>query len=113
MERLGAHRTLDLIYTADLMSGAEAVTAGLFSRSVPAEELLAFTREKVAVAAAGATLAFRESKTLVAAVRDQRIGLWESLDAENHAQGRLCDSADYTEGFAAFQQKRKPVFHGR
>lgn len=113
VERLGAHRTLDLIYTADLMSGAEAVTAGLFSRSVPAEELLAFTREKVAVAAAGATLAFRESKTLVAAVRDQRIGLWESLDAENHAQGRLCDSADYTEGFAAFQQKRKPVFHGR
>lgn len=113
VERLGAHRTLDLIYTADLMSGAEAVAAGLFSRAVPAEELLAFTREKVAVAAAGATLAFRESKTLVAAVRDQRIGLWESLDAENHAQGRLCDSADYTEGFAAFQQKRKPVFHGR
>ena len=113
VERLGAHRTLDLIYTADLMSGAEAVAAGLFSRAVPAEELLDFTREKVAVAAAGATLAFRETKTLVAAVRDQRIGLWESLDAENHAQGRLCDSADYTEGFAAFQQKRKPVFHGR
>ncbi|EXF25713.1 crotonase [Nesterenkonia sp. AN1] len=112
VERLGAHRTLDLIYTADLMSGAEAVTAGLFSRAVPAEELLEFTREKAAVAAAGATLAFRESKALVAAVRDQRIGLWESLNAENHAQGRLCDSADYTEGFAAFQEKRKPVFHG-
>lgn len=112
-ERLGAHRTLDLIYTGDLMSGAEAVTAGLFSRALPAEELLDFTREKVAVAAAGATLAFRESKNLVAAVRDQRIGLWESLDAENHTQGRLCDSADYTEGFAAFQQKRKPVFRGR
>ncbi|MGJ9373457.1 enoyl-CoA hydratase/isomerase family protein [Nesterenkonia sp. CF4.4] len=112
VERLGAHRTLDLIYTADLMSGAEAVAAGLFSRAMPAEELLDVTREKVAVAAAGATLAFRESKALVAEVRDQRIGLWESLNAENHAQGRLCDSADYTEGFAAFQQKRRPVFHG-
>ena len=29
-ERLGAHRTLDLIYTAELMSGAEAVGSGLF-----------------------------------------------------------------------------------
>ncbi len=113
VERLGAHRTLDLIYTGDLMSGAEAVTAGLFSRAVDPEELLDFTREKVAVAAQGATLAFRESKALVAAVRDQRIGLWESLKDENHAQGRLCDSTDYSEGFAAFQTKRKPVFSGR
>lgn len=113
VERLGAHRTLDLIYTADLMSGAEAVAAGLFSRALPAEELLDFTRKKVAVAAEGATLAFRESKALVAQLRDQRIGLWQSLEAENHAQGRLCDSADYSEGFAAFQEKRKPAFHGR
>ena len=30
-ERLGAHRTLDLIYTGRLMTGAEAVAAGLFS----------------------------------------------------------------------------------
>ncbi|WP_253908554.1 enoyl-CoA hydratase/isomerase family protein, partial [Arthrobacter sp. H41] len=28
-ERLGAHRTLDLVYTAELMSGAEAVAGGL------------------------------------------------------------------------------------
>ncbi|GAA1135603.1 enoyl-CoA hydratase/isomerase family protein [Nesterenkonia lutea] len=113
VERLGAHRTLDLIYTGDLMSGAEAVAAGLFSRAMDAEDLLDFAREKTAVAARGATLAFRESKALVAAVRDQRIGLWESLKEENHAQGRLCASADYTEGFAAFQEKRKPVFLGR
>ena len=39
VERLGAHRTLDLIYTAELMSGAEAVRSGLFSRSVPAPPL--------------------------------------------------------------------------
>ena len=34
-ERLGAHRTLDLIYTGRLMSGAEAVASGLFSRVFP------------------------------------------------------------------------------
>lgn len=46
-ERLGAHRTLDLIYTGEMMSGAEAVTAGLFSRAVPTEELAEFTEERV------------------------------------------------------------------
>ncbi|OSM43734.1 enoyl-CoA hydratase/isomerase family protein [Nesterenkonia sp. PF2B19] len=111
-ERLGAHRTLDLIYTGDLMSGAEAVASGLFSRAVADDELLQFTREKARRASSGATLAFRESKALVARIRDERIGLWESLDEENRAQGRLCDSADYAEGFAAFQQKRKPTFRG-
>ena len=113
VERLGAHRTLDLIYTAELMSGAEAVRSGLFSRAVPGDELLEFTREKARRAASGATLAFRESKALVARIRDERIGLWESLNDENRAQGRLCDSADYAEGFAAFQAKRTPRFNGR
>ncbi len=37
-ERLGAHRALDLIYTGELMTGAEAVAAGLFSRAVPGDE---------------------------------------------------------------------------
>ncbi|MBB4736008.1 enoyl-CoA hydratase/carnithine racemase [Micrococcus cohnii] len=112
-ERLGAHRTLDLIYTAELISGAEAVQAGLFSRAVPAEELLEFTRAKAAQAASGATLAFRASKQLVAQIRDRRIGLWESLDAENIAQGELCGTDDYAEGFRAFQEKRRPEFTGR
>lgn len=113
VERLGAHRTLDLIYTAELISGAEAVASGLFSRAVPAEELLEFTREKAQRAASGATLAFRESKKLVARIRDERIGLWESLEDENRAQAALCASEDYAEGFAAFQSKRAPEFHGK
>lgn len=113
VERLGAHRTLDLIYTAELISGAEAVTAGLFSRAVPADQLVEFTREKATRTASGATLAFCESKKLVAQIRDQRLGLWESLDHENRAQAALCATEDYAEGFAAFQTKRKPEFHGR
>ncbi|GGF11791.1 enoyl-CoA hydratase/isomerase family protein [Subtercola lobariae] len=111
-ERLGAHRTLDLIYTAELMSGADAVAAGLFSRVLPADDLLTFTRAKVARVAQGATEAFLASKALIASIRDDRIGLWTSLADENRAQGDLCLTDDYREGFAAFQQKRSPVFHG-
>lgn len=112
-ERLGMHRTLDLIYTGDLMSGAEAVRAGLFSRAFPADELLERTREVVARVAEGATGAFLASKELVAQIRDRRLGLWESMDAENKAQAALCDSEDYREGFKAFQEKRKPAFSGK
>lgn len=111
-ERLGAHRTLDLIYTADLMSGADAVASGLFSRAFPADQLLESTRATVEKVATGATGAFRASKALVASVRDRRLGLWESVAEENTTQGELCASADYAEGFRAFQEKRAPSFKG-
>ncbi|MGF2948729.1 enoyl-CoA hydratase/isomerase family protein [Microbacterium alcoholitolerans] len=112
-ERLGAHKTLDLIYTGRLMSGAEAVASGLFSRAFPDDEVRAATEDAAAAAARGATAAFLASKQLIARIRDERLALWESVDIENAAQAALCDTDDYREGFAAFQQKRKPQFTGR
>jgi 2-(1,2-epoxy-1,2-dihydrophenyl)acetyl-CoA isomerase len=112
VERLGAHKTLDLIVTGRLMSGEEAVQSGLFSRVFPADEVLQQARDAAATAATGATQAFLASKALVRDLRDSRLGLWESLDAENRAQAALCDTDDYREGFAAFQQKREPRFTG-
>ncbi|MFK0006926.1 enoyl-CoA hydratase/isomerase family protein [Paenarthrobacter sp. NPDC090520] len=111
-ERLGMHRTLDLIYTADLISGSEAVAQGLFSRAMPAESLLSETRAIVSRVASGATQAFVASKELVAHIRDQRLGLWESMAEENTEQARLCKTDDYAEGFRAFQEKRAPIFKG-
>lgn len=113
VERLGAHRAMDLIVTADLMTGEEAVRGGLFSRVIPEVALLEFTREKVRHAARGATQAFLASRRLVHQVRDEGLGLWESVDQENIAQGQLCSSEDYLEGFAAFNEKRRPTFHGK
>lgn len=109
-ERLGAHRALDLIYTGELLSGADAVAAGLFSRAVPADELLAFTRERAEVAASGPTAAFLASKRLIARLRDER--LWDAVAQETRGQEALRATADYREGFAAFQQKRRPEFRG-
>ena len=109
-ERLGAHRTLDLIYTGELMTGTEAVSSGLFSRVAPGDELLAFTRERAARAAAGPTQAFLASKRLIDILRDER--LWRIVAEESRGQAELQQSADYREGFAAFQDKRKPAFTG-
>jgi len=112
VERLGAHRTLDLIYSGRLMSGSEAVRAGLFSQAMLPEMVHEATLEAAARAARGATAAFVASKRLVAALRDERLGLWDSMRQENAAQAALCDTDDYREGFAAFQEKRPPLFEG-
>lgn len=109
-ERLGAHRALDLIYTGELLTGAEAVAAGLFSRAVDAGEVLDFTRERALRAASGPTQAFLASKRLIDKLRDER--LWRVVADETRGQAELRDTADYREGFAAFGEKRPPVFTG-
>lgn len=113
VDRLGAHKTLDLIYTGRLMSGTEAVASGLFSRVLPDDEVVSATADAARAAARGATAAFLASKQIVARIRDERLALWQAVDIENDAQTTLRDTDDYREGFAAFQQKRPPEFRGR
>ncbi len=86
---------------------------GLFSRAMPVGEQLETTRGIVNRVASGATGAFVASKELVAHIRDQRLGLWQSMQEENAEQARLCSTDDYAEGFRAFQEKREPKFTGR
>ena len=81
-------------------------------REFPADELYGRTVEAAERAASGATEAFLASKALIGRLRDERVGLWESVATENAAQAALCDTDDYREGFEAFQQKRAPRFTG-
>ncbi|MDN4616008.1 enoyl-CoA hydratase-related protein [Leifsonia sp. F6_8S_P_1B] len=113
VSRLGPHRALDLIYSGRLLSGVEAVAGGLFSRAIPASALVDEAEAAAARAATGATQAFVASKHIVAALRDGELDFWGSVAAETEAQERLRATADYREGFAAFQQKRPPRFTGR
>ena len=112
VSRLGPHRAMDLIVSGRLMSGAEAVAGGLFSRALPAAELREAVDAAAAAAATGATQAFLASKRIVAGLRDGSLDLWGSVAAENAGQAALRDTDDYREGFLAFQEKRKPGFTG-
>ncbi|MBC7292484.1 MAG: enoyl-CoA hydratase/isomerase family protein [Actinotalea sp.] len=113
VDRLGPHRTMDLILTGELLDGEEAARVGLVSRVHDDDALLDHARTLVAAAADGPTAAFVQSKRIVAGLAAQRGASSSSLAAEARAQGVASRTADYVEGFTAFQQKRPPTFTGR
>ena len=107
-QRLGYHRACELIFTGRFLSGQEAATAGLINRAYPAADLHAAARAMADDIAAGPTAAFQRSKQILQAGEP----LGQVLDAEAVGQGAMFKTTDSAEGFAAFQQKRKPRFIG-
>ena len=115
-ERLGAHKTLDVIYTGRLMSGTEAVAVGsLLRASSPPRTSSPRPSRPQKRAASGATGAFLASKPTgreASATSAWRCG---GLDRRRkcRAGGALATPTTIAEGFAAFQEKRPPQFTGR
>ncbi|WP_238009324.1 enoyl-CoA hydratase-related protein [Dactylosporangium sp. AC04546] len=112
VDRVGPHRTLELVYTGRLLRGREAAAWGLANRAVAGSRLLPVARQLVEQIATGPTATFRASKRLVAAIRDEGLALPDVLAAEAAAQSAASRTDDYAEGIAAFQQKRTPAFRG-
>ncbi|MEM9198352.1 MAG: enoyl-CoA hydratase/isomerase family protein [Pseudomonadota bacterium] len=106
---VGRDWALDMILRARKISGPEAKEIGLVTEVVPndrlkaramelAEELAAMPRHSVA--AMMGCIVGHETKTLAESIADERAAI--------HA---TWDTADRREGFAAFVEKRKPVFN--
>eukprot|EP00775_Hariotina_reticulata_P008548 gene8548-8731_t len=106
---IGRVKATDLMLTAGRLSAAEALTAGLVSRVVPPEQLMAEAHhiaQKIASMPAGAV-----SKILMAVQgADSGLGLQQGLDYERELFYSCFGTADQQEGMVAFLEKRQAVW---
>jgi len=84
---------------------------GYVSAVVPADELMAYTREYAARLVRGPAVAIQQAKRL--AYRSQELSLDAALDLAQQAMFIAQSTEDSREGPRAFVEKREPQFKGR
>jgi enoyl-CoA hydratase/carnithine racemase len=99
-----------LAFSAARIDARQALAAGFLLEVVPAPDLDTRVAELAGMVAANAPLSVRASKLGIRAVLS---GDGRDVAAARAAGALTFDSADYTEGRAAFREKRKPAFTGR
>lgn len=108
---IGPNKALELMVTGSTLTPEEAHRLGILNQLVDVDALANAARDFAARIAQSATLAVGQIKR---AVYDGYSGLMEvGFAIERRGIAALFASADATEGFAAFQERRKPKFSGR
>ncbi|NYE18825.1 enoyl-CoA hydratase-related protein [Microbacterium immunditiarum] len=108
---IGYYKAAELILTGRLIDATEAERAGLVSRVVPADELLAEAGRVAETIASKSLPALYATKAALDAAMETPLA--EGLRFERHVFAALFDTADQTEGMAAFREKREPRFEHR
>jgi enoyl-CoA hydratase len=98
----------ELIYTADIISAAEAEKIGLVNKVVSAEQLIPAAMEMAGKIAAKAQLAVRYSK--MAINRGYETDIETAIAFENQVFALCFSTEDQKEGMTAFVEKRQPEF---
>ncbi|MEV0355552.1 enoyl-CoA hydratase-related protein [Nocardia sp. NPDC050697] len=107
---VGLQQAKRLTLLAEAIGAEEALALGLVTWIRPEPEIDAFTTELAGRLAAGAPTALAQTKALLAAGADRTLD--EALEAETRAQAVNLAGPDVLEAFAAFLEKREPVFPG-
>jgi enoyl-CoA hydratase len=105
---VGKSKAMDLCLTGRTMDAAEAESAGLASRVVPADLLLAEALKAAQKIAAQSSPAAQMVKEAVNQALEG--GLAEGLHFERRLFHAIFGTQDQKEGMAAFAEKRKPAF---
>jgi enoyl-CoA hydratase/carnithine racemase len=108
---VGLGRAKELILTGKLIGGEEAERIGLANRVAPAQELEATTQQLVDELLACAPVAVGLAKRVMDA--SARPALSTTLELEVAMQELCARTDDFTEGTAAFREKRAASFSGR
>jgi len=104
-------KALEMIYTAKMLSAAEAQEMGLITKACAAEDLDRIVNEALAAVGTKAPVALALGRRALAAVQD--MSLDEALDHLCEQFGKVASTEDAVEGLTAFIQKREPVWKGR
>jgi len=110
-EMIGLQQAKELIYTGRFLGATEAASLGLVLRTVPDDEVQADALRFASDLATGPTLALTRAKRMFRAARTQ--GFEQALATEADIQPMIAQSDDYSEGRAAFAERREPQFRGR
>ena len=108
---VGAAKARELYFTADVITGAEALKLGIVNKSVPAEELAAVAADYARYLAGLPTLAIGYMKRNLNAAAHATLS--EVLDLEAMNMVRTMMTADHKAAAQSFVEKKAPVFSGR
>ena len=107
---IGWRRATELMMTGDVVSAASALEMGMINAVVPDDELLARALAMAERLAAAPTVALGRIKELLEASATNNYGA--QLELERKAQIQTGLTKDFSEGVAAFIEKRPPKFTG-
>ncbi len=108
---IGKGRAIELLITGDMLSAQKAYEWGLVNHVTDTDELLSKAYEILEKSGSKAPQAIAHIVECVNSTFGKQ--LHEGLQHEAAIFGKCMDSDDFTEGVAAFIEKRKPVFSGK
>jgi len=110
---IGPAKARELVFSARYLTSSEAASWGIVNRVVDDEALLAAGVEFAEGVATRSPLAISNAKYVMNAGWAEGTGLDSALRLERERNAFYClTSTDASEGLEAFEQKRRPEFHG-
>lgn len=108
---IGANKALEMMITGERVDPQTAHALGIVNKLFPADSFDADVNEYASKLAAGASIAVGNIKRAV--YDGTEMSLADGLKLERDLIAPLYDTEDSAEGFAAFAEKRPPVYQGK